>query len=289
LLCEPLEITANGKRLVVEDSAACQKTIQTPVAQQVLKTDGAGNLTWTNGDNNTVLGKDSTGKIEFITINSVFQSGPVNLGSQPLTTTGAVSVGSLASTGTITGASVTATGAINSASVTATGAINGTSAVFSANSSSNAVRITQTGSGDALVVEDSSNPDSTPFIIKADGKVGIGTSSIYPQFIFDLRGGRTSLAADNERYALAVRFTGTGGPVYFGATSNSATPDAVISNAGGVALATFANSGNVGIGTITPAKTLHVNGTVRLQGLPTSATGLAAGDIWNDSGTLKIV
>jgi hypothetical protein len=64
-LCEPLETTANGKRLVVEDSAACQKTIQSPVAQQVLKTDGAGNLTWTNGANSTILGKDSTGKVEF--------------------------------------------------------------------------------------------------------------------------------------------------------------------------------------------------------------------------------
>jgi hypothetical protein len=65
LLCEPLETTANGKRLVVEDSAACQKTIQSPVAQQVLKTDGAGNLTWTNGANNTVLAKSSTGTVEF--------------------------------------------------------------------------------------------------------------------------------------------------------------------------------------------------------------------------------
>jgi hypothetical protein len=65
LLCEPLETTANGKRLVVEDSAACQKTIQTPVAQQVLKTDGASNLTWTNGANNTVLAKSSTGTVEF--------------------------------------------------------------------------------------------------------------------------------------------------------------------------------------------------------------------------------
>jgi hypothetical protein len=286
LLCEPLEITSNGKRLVVEDSAACQKTIQGPVTQQVLKTDGAGNLTWTNGASGTVLRKDSTGLLEFATLNTILQSSSVDLGSQSLTTTGAVSVGSLASTGAITAASVTASGAVN-----------GASAVFNASSSSNAVRITQTGSGNALLVEDSSNPDSTPFVIDADGKVGIGTSSIYPQFILDVRGGRTSLAADNEQFGLGVRFTGTGGPVYFGATSNSATPDAVISAATGSALATFANSGNVGIGTTAPAKTLHVNGTVRLQGLPVYANnaaaitgGLVADDVYKTStGELRIV
>jgi hypothetical protein len=117
LLCEPLETTANGKRLVVEDSAACQKTIQSPVYQQVLKTDGAGNLTWTNGANSTVLGKDSTGKVEFATLNSVLQSGPVDLGIQPLTTTGAIN------SGVITAMSVTATGAVNAASVTTTGIV----------------------------------------------------------------------------------------------------------------------------------------------------------------------
>jgi hypothetical protein len=110
LLCEPLETTANGKRLVVEDSAACQKTIQSPVAQQVLKTDGAGNLTWTNGANNTVLGKDSTGKVEFVaSVNNILQSGPVDLGSQPLTTTGAVT----AKTVSITNPSATTALTIN--------------------------------------------------------------------------------------------------------------------------------------------------------------------------------
>jgi len=76
LLCEPLETTANGKRLVVEDSAACQKTIQSPVAQQVLKTDGIGNLTWTNGDNDKVLTKDSIGRVEFsqVTTNQISDS-----------------------------------------------------------------------------------------------------------------------------------------------------------------------------------------------------------------------
>lgn len=34
---------------------------------------------------------------------------------------------------------------------------------------------------------------------------------------------------------------------------------------------------------------LQVSGNVNLQSLPTSATGLVSGDIWNDSGTLKIV
>ena len=29
--------------------------------------------------------------------------------------------------------------------------------------------------------------------------------------------------------------------------------------------------------------------TINLSSLPTSATGLIAGDVWNDSGTLKIV
>ena len=47
----------------------------------------------------------------------------------------------------------------------------------SGSDSGDLVRITQTGSGNALVVEDSTNPDSTPFVVDASGKVGIGTSS----------------------------------------------------------------------------------------------------------------
>lgn len=48
-----------------------------------------------------------------------------------------------------------------------------TSGVVSANSSSTAFRITQTGSGNALVVEDSANPDATPFVVDSSGKVKI--------------------------------------------------------------------------------------------------------------------
>lgn len=38
------------------------------------------------------------------------------------------------------------------------------------NSASDAVRITQTGAGNALVVEDSANPDATPLVVTADGR-----------------------------------------------------------------------------------------------------------------------
>lgn len=50
-------------------------------------------------------------------------------------------------------------------------------AIIEGSSSGDLVRITQTGSGNALVVEDSANPDSTPFIVDSSGNVGIGTSS----------------------------------------------------------------------------------------------------------------
>jgi hypothetical protein len=64
LLCEPLELTTQAKRLVVEDTAACQKTLQTPTSsQQILKSIG-GNLSWTNGGNNSLVTKDSSGVVD---------------------------------------------------------------------------------------------------------------------------------------------------------------------------------------------------------------------------------
>jgi hypothetical protein len=50
--------------------------------------------------------------------------------------------------------------------------------VVSANSSTDAVRITQTGSGNAILVEDSANPDATPFVVDANGRVIAGNTAI---------------------------------------------------------------------------------------------------------------
>lgn len=40
-----------------------------------------------------------------------------------------------------------------------------------------ALRITQTGSGNVLTVQDSADPDTTPFVIDSTGRVGIGTGT----------------------------------------------------------------------------------------------------------------
>lgn len=64
-----------------------------------------------------------------------------------------------------------------SGSKTFQSAINSTGLNIDANSSGSAVRITQTGAGNAIVVEDSTNPDSTPFIVDQNGKVLVGATA----------------------------------------------------------------------------------------------------------------
>lgn len=56
----------------------------------------------------------------------------------------------------------------------------GSSMVLDTSTSSTALRITQTGTGNALLVEDSANPDSTPFVIDASGQVITGHTTAIP-------------------------------------------------------------------------------------------------------------
>jgi len=53
----------------------------------------------------------------------------------------------------------------------------GDSYVMVVNATTPALRITQTGTGNALEVEDSANPDSSPFVVDASGNVGIGANA----------------------------------------------------------------------------------------------------------------
>lgn len=58
--------------------------------------------------------------------------------------------------------------------------------IFSGSTSDDLVRITQLGSGNALKVEDSANPDITSFIVDSSGKVGIKTNQ--PNYDLDVKG-----------------------------------------------------------------------------------------------------
>ena len=69
-------------------------------------------------------------------------------------------------------------------------------------SASDAVRITQRGSGNALLVEDSANPDSTPFIITNNGTLLLGSDSAPSNFApagFNLIGRDVGLEASISR------------------------------------------------------------------------------------------
>jgi len=300
LLCEPLETTANGKRLVVEDSAACQKTIQTPASQQVLKTDGASNLTWTNGANNTVLAKSSTGIVEFDQVQTAYIADSAvttaKINDSAVTTakiadnaiTTAKIADSAVTTAKILDANVTTAKIVDSAiinsKVSATAAIAGTKIAPNFGSQN----IITTGLGSFNMPSNHWNNDDGHHI---DGLGQLSTEGAY-EINLTSNGYRASSPSATWVSYLANSQTGAAQIGLSPDGKIALRTDAVKSTGSASSVSTrllIDSSGNVGIGTTAPAKKLHVNGTVRLQGLPTSATGLSAGDIWNDSGTLKIV
>ena len=86
------------------------------------------------------------------------------------------------------------------------------STVIAANSASDGLRITQLGAGNSLVVEDSANPDATPFIVAGDGKVAVGSSP-------------------NALAAFTLGKTITGGATAYGQINSSAIQSDVTTNA----------------------------------------------------------
>jgi hypothetical protein len=69
---------------------------------------------------------------------------------------------------------------VGSANLTFSGSqltLGGNQVISVTDNSNAALRITQLGTGNALLVEDSTNPDSTPFVVASDGKVLVGTTA----------------------------------------------------------------------------------------------------------------
>lgn len=125
--------------------------------------------------------------------------------------------------------------------------------ISTADNTNAALRITQTGTGNALVVEDSTNPDSTPFVVDANGSVGIGTSSpvskLTVQGVINANDGSVA----GGTFALGTSINGV-----LSATSAS------LLTINGAGYGAVSINGNVGIGTSSPSQKLHVNGTARI-------------------------
>jgi hypothetical protein len=119
------------------------------------------------------------------------------------------------------------------------------------NTATDAVRITQTGTGNALLVEDSANPDSTPFVVTAAGDVGIGTNSWSTSKLYVL-GNTTNYAITSEApngYAAFNLKQTSGNTMSLGMASNGLF---IYDNNAGTTRLTLDSSGNLGLG-VTPS------------------------------------
>jgi hypothetical protein len=169
--------------------------------------------------NSTTMATESSGSITLSNVNSATNRTNLGLGSIATQNANAVALTGGSVTGTEIDLKSSGTTIYKSDGTTAVlsesgGAVTFTAdaAVIEGSSSGDLVRITQTGSGNALVVEDSSNPDSTPFIINANGEVYVGTTTgTINSSNFGTSIGASLKHSRNTATSAVVQFFGTAG------------------------------------------------------------------------------
>lgn len=164
----------------------------------------------------------------------------------------------------------------SSARLTVTQAGNGGSAVFTNEGTGDAVRITNTGTGNSFIVEDSANPDASPFVINADGNIGIGRSptsrkvemsgslAVTGVCLFENNTGGTSnsfefsnSSTSNSGIAFLIENRGSGNSFVVRDEASDTTPFIIAANGdvtlgGSLTLAAGAYSANTAQASVTP-------------------------------------
>jgi hypothetical protein len=149
------------------------------------------------------------------------------------------------------------------------GTFRGGIAVFEDTSTEPIVRISQAGTGNAFVVEDSINPDVSPFVITGIGSVGIGTNA--PSAKLDVHGtiraGRHDAVADGGEIILARSSNNDDGWAIDVHTDRFRIVDIVQASSRLI----ISPGGNVGLGSDATSK-LHVFGDAIVTGIATFGT-----------------
>jgi len=97
-----------------------------------------------------------------------------------------------------------------------------TNQIVSCATTSAALRVTQTGSGNSLLVEDSANPDSTPMVVTSDGTIVTGNTTAGVSM------GYSGIAGTIPRVQATGTTSGTGSIGVFNWANNSASASAIM-------------------------------------------------------------
>ena len=140
--------------------------------------------------------------------------------------------------GTTVGATTASTGAFTTLAASGTTTLSANQIISVTDNSNAALRITQLGTGNALLVEDSANPDATPFVIDASGKVLLGGVAVtgggntFPQF--QISGNGNSSIGQNLCSLSVNQFidsgSGSGGLSFNRSNSATVGTNSIVSN-----------------------------------------------------------
>jgi len=145
-----------------------------------------------------------------------------------------------------------------------------------------ALRITQLGTAAALLIEDSSNPDATPFVVDASGNVGIGVTTTSAKLHVNNIGAGDSLLVEDSANPDSTPFViSASGAVGIGTT----TPPQKLSVYGGNAVAMFVDSGTDNTIAIFNSDNAQANLDIRGSGARFRIGASGTGEFFLSTGT----